>query len=205
MAGFCEEDPPRVFCFTTLPAVNERLEYRSYGKYITSVFHTKKTIFLMRILLLAVFLVFFIQPITAQTFGTASHTVRVTVATITTLQVTSGTVNLAITGADAVAGQDQMTTTDQSTSLLWGVNSSAKKITVQSSLAAPLFTLKLLAVAPTQGTAAPEVTLSSVPQNLLLDIGRSSGTCVLKYTGIALASQGTGNDPHTITFTIANQ
>lgn len=137
--------------------------------------------------------------------GSSSHTVTVQVSTITALQVSSGVVNLNITGANVVAGQDQMTTTDQTTSLLWGINSSMKKITVQTNLAAPLFTLKVLAVNPTVGTAAGEVTLSTVANNFLLNVGRSSGSCTLRYTGIALASQGTGTDSHMITFTVQTQ
>ena len=136
---------------------------------------------------------------------TASHTVTVQVATIVALQVSSGTINMTIDGSNAVAGQDNMSTTNSSTSLLWGINSSLQKVTVQTSLASPLFTLKVLAVSPSQGTAAPEVTLSTTPVDFLLDVGRSTGSATLQYTGIALASQGTGTDAHTITFTVQNQ
>jgi len=141
----------------------------------------------------------------AQVFGTATHTVTVQVSVITAVQVTGGSVNLNISNANVVAGQDQMTAVDQSTGLLWGTNSSARKITAGTSLVAPKFTLKLLALNPTQGTAAPEVTLAGAAKDLLLNIGRSSGSCTLRYTGIALASQGTGNDTHVITFTVAAQ
>ena len=141
----------------------------------------------------------------AQVFGTATHTVTVQVSVITAVQVTGGSVNLNISNANVVAGQDQMTAVDQSTGLLWGTNSSARKITAGTSLVAPKFTLKLLALNPTQGTAAPEVTLAAAAKDLLLNIGRSSGSCTLRYTGIALASQGTGNDTHVITFTVAAQ
>ena len=136
---------------------------------------------------------------------TASHTVTVQVSTIVTLQVSSGTINMTIDGSNAVAGQDVMSTTNSSTSLLWGINSSLQKVTVQTSLGSPLFTLKVLAVSPSQGTAAPEVTLSTTPVDFLLDVGRSTGSTTLQYTGIALASQGTGTDAHTITFTVQNQ
>jgi hypothetical protein len=136
---------------------------------------------------------------------TANHTVTVQVNPITSVQVSAGTVNLNITNAVAVAGQNTMTVTDQSTSLLWGVNSSSRKVTVRTSLASPQFTLRLLALNPTQGAAAPEVTLSSIPRDLLMGIGRSSGTCTLQYTGVALASQGVGNDVHVITFTVQAQ
>ncbi len=141
----------------------------------------------------------------AQTFGTASHTLTVNVQPITVLQLSSGIVNLNITGSNATAGQDQMTVTDQTSSLLWGTNSSLKKISVNTSLSAPLFALKILAVNPTAGTAATQVTLSTTATDFLLSIGRSSGSCALLYTGVALASQGTGTDAHTITFTVQAQ
>ena len=141
----------------------------------------------------------------AQVYGTAGHTVTVQVSVITAVRVTGGSVNLNISSANVVAGQNQMSVSDQSTSLLWGTNSSARKISVSTNLAAPQFTLKILALNPTQGTAAPEVTLNASPRDLLLNIGRSSGSCTLQYTGIALASQGTGNDVHVITFTVQSQ
>jgi hypothetical protein len=143
---------------------------------------------------------------TAQIYGSDFHTVTVTVATINNVRVSSGSVNLTITGASATAGQDNIgTVVDQSTNLLWGINSSNKKITVETNLVAPLFTLKIVALNPTQGIAASEATLTQIPVDFLLNIGRSSGTCTLRYTGIALASQGTGSDPHNVKFTIANQ
>jgi hypothetical protein len=141
----------------------------------------------------------------AQVYGTGGHTVTMQVSVITSVRVTVGSVNLNISSANVVAGQNQMSVTDQSTSLLWGTNSSLRKVSVSTSLAAPKFTLKLLALNPTVGNAAPQVTLSTSAQDLLLNIGRSSGSCTLLYTGIALASQGTGNDVHVITFTVAAQ
>ena len=140
-----------------------------------------------------------------QVYGTANHTVTVTVATISYLQINLGTVNLNISGANAVAGQNSMSVTDQTSSLTWGTNSSLQKITASTSLAAPLFSLKLLALNPTTGVAAPEVTLSTTAADLVLSVGRSKGSCTLKYTGVALASQGTGSDAHTITFTVQAQ
>lgn len=138
-------------------------------------------------------------------FASANHSVTVQVATLTVLQVSAGSVSLNIASSNAVAGQDMMSVSDQSTSLLWGTNSSSRKITVSSSLAAPVFTLKALAVAPTQGSPAAEATLTSTPVDFLLNIGRSLGVSSIRYTGIALASQGTGTDSHTITFTIQTQ
>jgi hypothetical protein len=140
-----------------------------------------------------------------QTYGNATNIVTVNVQPVTVLQISSGIINLSIAGSNAVAGQDQMMTTDQTSTLLWGTNSSLKKITASTSLAAPLFTLKLVALSPTVGTSAPQVTLSTTANDLLLNIGRSSGSCGLQYTAVALASQGTGTDSHTITFTVQTQ
>jgi len=136
---------------------------------------------------------------------TAHHTVTVVVQTITLLQINVGTVALNITGAGLIAGQNQMTATDQSTTISWGTNSSLKKITVNTNLAAPIFAMKVLALNPTVGTAATEVTLSTVASDLIINIGRSSGTSSLQYTGVALASQGVGKDTHSITYTIQSQ
>jgi hypothetical protein len=142
---------------------------------------------------------------TTQAQPTDNHTVTVTVATITALQVSSGSVNLSITGAGVVAGQDLMTTVDESTNLVWGINSANRKITAQTGLVAQNFTVRVLAISPTQGSAASEVTLTTAAADFLLNVGRSSGSCGIRYTGLALASQGTGSDSHTITFTVTTQ
>jgi hypothetical protein len=155
--------------------------------------------------LAALAVVFLGGSASAQVYGTGGHTVTVAVSVITAVRVTGGSVNLNISNANVVAGQNQMSVTDQSTSLLWGTNSSARKISVSTSLAAPQFTLRVLALNPTQGTAAPEVTLAASARDFLLNIGRSTGSCTLLYTGVALASQGTGNDVHVITFTVQSQ
>lgn len=142
----------------------------------------------------------------AQVYGSDSHPVTVTVATINGVQVSAGSASLSIGSADVVAGQNLMgPVVNTATSLLWGINSSLKKITIATNLVAPKYTLKALALNPTQGTSAAEVTLSTAAQDFLLNLGRSSGTCTLQYTGLALASAGTGSDTHTLTFTIAAQ
>ena len=161
-----------------------------------------------RLLLYALFVVILgilPQNVFGQTYGTATNRITVKVQTITVVQIIGSIVNLNISGSNAIAGQDQMMTTDQTSTLSWGTNSSLKKITVNTSLASPKFTLQLMTVNPTIGTAASQVTLSTTANDLLLNIGRSSGTCGLLYTAIALASQGTGTDSHTITFTIQTQ
>jgi hypothetical protein len=141
----------------------------------------------------------------AQVYGTASHKVTVKVQAVTLLQISSSTVNLSITGSNAIAGQNQMTVSDQSSTILWGVNSSPKKITAGSNLAAPKYTLQLVALSPTTGTAGSQTALSTTAFDFLTNIGHSSGSAKLSYTAIALASQGTGSDAHTITFTVTIQ
>ena len=150
-------------------------------------------------------MLFGIDNASSQVYGTSSHTVTVTVSQINNIQLTAGSISLTITGSNAIAGQDQMTATDQSSSLLWGINSSQKKVTIQTDMGSQLFALKVEALNPTQGTAASEVTLSTTAADLLMNIGRSSGNCSLKYTGVVLASQGTGTDSHSVTFTVQAQ
>ena len=158
-------------------------------------------------LVLLVALICFPLGLQAQTYGQDNNnTVTVTVATITNVAVSSGSVNLTMALANVTAGVDLMgPVTNTATSLLWGINSSLKKITVGTNLPAPKYTLKLLAVSPTAGTAAPEVTLSTTAADFMTNVGRTSGTCTLQYSGYALASKGVGSDSHTITFTIATQ
>ncbi len=140
-----------------------------------------------------------------QIIATDQHTVTIQVSPISMVAIVGGGVNLTLDNASVIAGQDEMVTTDQTTGLSWGTNSSSQKISVSTNIATPRYTLKVVAMNPTRGTAAPEVTLSTLGKDLLLNIGRTSGTCTLKYTGIALASAGDGAETHTITFTVQAQ
>jgi hypothetical protein len=142
----------------------------------------------------------------AQVYGTDFHTVTVSVATLNIVQVTGGGVGLTLGAGAVTAGVDLMgPVTNSSTTLLWGFNSTPRSIFVQTDPVAKKFILKVLAVAPTAGTASPEVTLSTTPKVFLSNAGRSSGSCTLQYSGYALASAGTGTDSHVITFTIVAQ
>jgi hypothetical protein len=134
-----------------------------------------------------------------------NHTVTVQVAEISVIDVTANTLSLNILDGDIQIGRDLMFVTDQTSSILWGTNSSSRKVTASTDLAAPQFELRLVALSPTRGTPGPEFALNTIPQDLLLDIGRSLGSSLLQYTGVAYASQGTGTDVHTITFTIVAQ
>lgn len=134
-----------------------------------------------------------------------SHTVTVIVQPVTILQINVGTLNMNMTGANAVAGQDQMTMIDQSTTLLWGTNTSNQKICVSTNLAVPQFVMKIEAVNPTAGTSTGEKDLSTMPTDLITSIGKSSGSAGIRFTAIVFASQGTGTDAHFITYTVQTQ
>ena len=140
-------------------------------------------------------------------FGqSVNHTVTVTVDPVSIIQINGGIISLNITGANATAGVDQMSSLPNETSLLiWGTNTSPRKITIKTNAdASRKFSLKALAISPTVGAAALEVTLSDTDQEFITDIGQSTGSANVRYTGIALASQGIGTDTHTITFTVQN-
>jgi len=139
----------------------------------------------------------------------SAHVALVNVSPIAVVGVSSGVVSLNITGAGVVAGASQMTVTDQSTTLSWSANTSTAKISVNTSLSSPKFTLQVQAVSVTgvpsaAGISAPNVTLSTTSQDFMTGVGLKRGTCNLLYTGIALASAGDGSESHTITFTITN-
>lgn len=179
---------------------DSRLESRGGCGYIDA----HGSLGLMRFFLLPILLLSMIASTSAQ-IASDNHLVTVTVSPISVMQVTGAGVTFDVGEANAVAGQDLMVMTDASTQLLWGTNASAQKITAATSLGTPLFVLKLLAVNPTSGSPGVETPLSTVPADLLLDIGRSSGSCTLRYTAEVLASQGTGVDSHTVTFTMVAQ
>jgi hypothetical protein len=145
----------------------------------------------------------FAQSADAQVYGSTTHTVTVQVSPITVIGVDIAALTLQI--SSGTPGQETMTVTNAASSLLWGTNSSTQKITANTSNAAPLFDLRLVAVNPTGGSVTSEFSLSTTPHDLLLNVGRSLGSCTLRYTGVALASQAPGSDTHVITFTVQSQ
>ncbi len=131
-----------------------------------------------------------------------SHTVTVTVSAINELSIIGGNVTLAINSATAGSNPDDAT--DNTTcELAWTTNEASKKITVATSLAAPSFTLKVVAEHVSGGTAAAEVTLSTTAADFVTGVATTTGDCALSYTASATAAQGTGSDVHTVTYTIA--
>jgi len=188
------------------------LETCSDGTYINAVRAFNDSLFtfpfrmtLVRRAWLVALIVLSARIAVAQVLASGSHTVTVQVPQVTALQIMTRTLTMTVSAINTQAGQDEMTVTDRTTQLVWGINSSGKKITASTSVATPLFKLKLVALNPTRGTPAPEMTVNTTPSDLLLNVGRSTGSCILSYTGIALASQGAGTDAHVITFTVLNQ
>ena len=138
-------------------------------------------------------------------FGSDSHTITVVVQQITRVQASVGFLTMQVTSANGVAGQDLLTVTNQSSTFFWGTNVSTMKATVRTNLLVQVYTLKVKATNATVGTPSPEVTLTTTSTDFLRDIGRTSGTCTIFYTGVASAQNPSGSDAHTITFTITAQ
>jgi hypothetical protein len=150
----------------------------------------------------------------------AFHTVSVLAATLllsaeirgADISVLNGDVNLTI--SSATAGQQPAAATNESCQLQWTtLNADAtKKITVQSDVATPSFTLTVSAVnvSAGDGTAAGQVTLSTTAADLIVSIPAGvlvsdPGTCTLHYAASATAASGNGSENHAITFTIVDQ
>jgi hypothetical protein len=150
--------------------------------------------------LLAVLLLAFVAS-EAAAGSTDSHTVTVTVNAINEIGITGG--NITLTLSSATPGQDPDDATDDTTcDLAWTTNESGKKITVETNLASPKFTLKVVAQNVTGGTAAAEVTLSDTATDFVTGIATTTGSCDLAYTASATAGEGTGSDVHTVTYTL---
>jgi hypothetical protein len=87
-----------------------------------------------------------------------------------------------------------------------------KKITVETDLVSPNFTVSVAAIGvnaghgtsegPTNLSTAPANLVSSIPNNITIS---DPGQCSLRYTVTATAADGTGNDNHRITFTILDE
>jgi len=147
-----------------------------------------------------------IFPVVALASDTDSHTVTVQVLEINEIDVDF---NLTLTISTATPGNEPDDAVDSTTcDLCWTTNANGKKITVQTDLVTPTFTLKVVAINITgvgtaAGTAAAEVTLSTTgPNDFITSISQTTGICDLRYTASATAAQGIGSDVHTVTYTI---
>ena len=132
-----------------------------------------------------------------------SHTVTVTVGAINELAINGGNISLTLT--PGVAGGDPIDATDDTTcDLVWTTNEATKKITAETNLGAPNFTLSVTATNVTGGTAAGQVNLSTTATDLVTGVAMTTGTCDLSYVASATAAQGTGSDVHTVLYTLTD-
>lgn len=119
-----------------------------------------------------------------------------------------------LTISTATAGMDPDAEIDESCQLQWStlLTDPTQKITAQTNVASPNFTLKVQAVSVSagDGTSAGQITVSTSAQDVVVSIPADiapgdPGTCTLRYTASANASAGTGSDVHTIIYTILDQ
>jgi len=135
--------------------------------------------------------------------SSANHTVTVTVSAINEVAISGGNLTLTINSSSAGADPDDAsdsTTTD----LSWTTNEASKKITVETDLVSPTYTLEVTASSVTGGTSAGQVTPTTTAQDFVTGISTTTGSCDLSYNASATASDGTGSDAHTITYTITS-
>jgi hypothetical protein len=128
------------------------------------------------------------------------------------ISVLNGDASLTI--STATAGMEPDAEIDESCQLQWTtlISDPTKKITAQTNVVSPNFTLKVQAVSVSagDGTSAGQITLSTSGQDVVVSIPADiapgdPGTCTLRYTASANASDGTGSDVHTIIYTILDQ
>ncbi len=129
------------------------------------------------------------------------------VAPSATLTVRGG--NVVLSFVSAMAGQEPDPLVNQVAAALKyrkGRADPPQKITVETNIGSPLFTLKVEAVNVRNGISTGELTLATTAQDLIANISQNgSRSCDLRYTLVALVSDGTGTDVHTVTYTmIAN-
>lgn len=136
----------------------------------------------------------------ASASNSANHTVTVHVDAINEAAVTGGDITLTINSA--TAGSQPNNATNTACHLNWTTNEADKKITVESDQAAPTYTLKVTATGVSGGTAAPQVTISSVAHDFVTAVATTIGTCTLSYVASATAAEGTGEDVHVVTYTL---
>ena len=130
-----------------------------------------------------------------------SHAVTVTVSAINEVAITGGAVSLTINSATAGSEPDAVSDT-ATADLAWTTNETSKKITVETDLGSPSFSLSVTAGSVSGGTTAGAVVVSSTPADFVTGIATTTGGCDLEYSASSTAADGTGSDAHTITYTM---
>ena len=147
------------------------------------------------------FLAALMMTSTAYAANSATHAVTVTVAAINEVSVSGGALTLTINTATAGSNPDDATDSE-SHDLLWTTNEASKKITVETDLVSPTFTLAVNASSVSGGTSAGSITTTTTAQDFVTGVATTIGSCDLAYTASATAAEGTGSDAHTITYTL---
>ena len=155
---------------------------------------------LKRLAILGLTVAALIFALAIPTLALNNHDVTVTISAVNEISVTGAP---SLTVSTATAGQDLDDDVDLVTcDLSWTTNAANKKITVATTLA-PSVTLKVVAVAPTAGSAAAEVTLSTTAADFITGIGKTFGTSDITYTLAASVTDAiVTNETITVTYTI---
>jgi hypothetical protein len=137
---------------------------------------------------------------------TANQTVTIVVADINMISVSSGSITMTINSATAGSNPDDAT--DTATTYAITTNGSAKKITAALGTAyASGISLALTLTAPTGGTSAGAITLTTSAQNLVTGIATLAESSLgISYTASATpsaASNGAG-EAQTVTLTVTS-
>jgi hypothetical protein len=122
------------------------------------------------------------------------------------ITLTGGNVTLTISTATAGLNPDQAT--DNTCTLTWTTlaGDPVQKITIESDLLTPRFTLRAQALGVTSGTSMGLVPVSTSTDFITnIPANTSDGQATLGYQAGATAAQGTGSDVHTIKYTITAQ
>ncbi len=173
--------------------------------YIVHLF-TKEVINMKSLKTLVMAVVLFVGFATVAHAQTANQAVTIVVSPINVMSVSSGTVSMTINSATAGSNPDNAS--DAATSYAVTTNGTLKKITAALGTAyAGGISLALSLTAPTGGTSAGSVTLTTVAQDLVTGFANlaESGKGI-SYTASATAAAATNGagEAQTVTLTLTN-
>ncbi len=166
-----------------------------------------KGVFDMKLLSLAIVAAVMTVLLTQSALGQKASAVQVValqVKELNKMDLVGGPLMLQISGVSDISNEPNPAA-DVSTKLVWTSNGERRKIAVGSNIASPRFVLKIEAEKSGAGggVAQPEVTLSdNSPHDLIVGVGRSAGSCILKFTAMADVEQGAETETRLITYTI---
>lgn len=147
----------------------------------------------------AVFVLFGMMPPVSRAID---HNVEIIVLKNNSIAVTGGDIVLTITSFATPA------VNNTSCDLVWNTNAANRKITVESNLPTPTYTLTVEAinVSSTGGSPAGTgvVALDTTVRDFITGVGKSSGSCDLEYSASATPAQPIGSETHTVTYTMIN-